>query len=370
MKRFVGLFPSLKRIRNVKIVLKHLLISFLILSPVMLCTWIFFDLMGEALILKIQSAFIQRAIRFFIFVGCDGLIILWIAGLLSVAAGEESLHMMMAPAGGGDGSGAGSSQRPVHLDLNLPPGGRDELNALVAELDRVEEGIRRLTESPADSRELELRRLEEVLGTLDSRLEQARAMDSARDQALARQRAELHAQMEPFLQGEVQLAARRQALAEVANSLLAQVQAQDLFLQETGELADKDGQCSRGCEPDGTKLGFGRYGTQSCRAGRLSYRAIEAARRAIIGHFHRAMSGQFRKNGKIWVRVFADIPITGKPTEVRMGRGKGNPTGWIARVSTGQVLFEMDGVNFANAQQAATLAAHKPCSSTKFVKWS
>ncbi|XP_061368136.1 small ribosomal subunit protein uS3m-like [Gastrolobium bilobum] len=130
------------------------------------------------------------------------------------------------------------------------------------------------------------------------------------------------------------------------------------------------GRCSRGCKPDGTKLGFGRYGTQSCRAGRLSYRAIEAARRAIIGHFHRAMSGQFRKNGKIWVRVFADIPITGKPTEVRMGRGKGNPTSWIARVSTGQVLFEMDGVSLSNARQAATLAAHKPCSSTKFVQWS
>ncbi|KAF7117275.1 hypothetical protein RHSIM_RhsimMtG0002600 (mitochondrion) [Rhododendron simsii] len=83
--------------------------------------------------------------------------------------------------------------------------------------------------------------------------------------------------------------------------------------------------CSRGCKPDGTQLGFGRYGIQSCRAGRLSYRAIEAARRAIIGQFHRAMSGQFRRNGKIWVRVFADLPITGKPTEVRMGRGKGNP---------------------------------------------
>ncbi|KAL0285793.1 UNVERIFIED_CONTAM: 60S ribosomal protein L16, mitochondrial, partial [Sesamum angustifolium] len=89
-------------------------------------------------------------------------------------------------------------------------------------------------------------------------------------------------------------------------------------------------------------------------AGRLSYRAIEAARRAIIGHFHRAMSGQFRRNGKIWVRVLADIPITGKPTEVRMGRGKGNPTGWIARVSTGQILFEMDGVSLSNARQAAT----------------
>ncbi|KAL7174752.1 hypothetical protein ACSBR1_043930 (mitochondrion) [Camellia fascicularis] len=128
--------------------------------------------------------------------------------------------------------------------------------------------------------------------------------------------------------------------------------------------------CSRGCKPDGTQLGFGRYGTKSCRAGRLSYRAIEAARRAIIGQFHRAMSGQFRRNGKIWVRVLADLPITGKPTEVRMGRGKGNPTGWIARVSTGQILFEMDGVSLSNARQAATLAAHKPCSSTKFVQWS
>ncbi|KAI5654000.1 hypothetical protein M9H77_31187 [Catharanthus roseus] len=73
---------------------------------------------------------------------------------------------------------------------------------------------------------------------------------------------------------------------------------------------------------------------------------------------------------KIWVRVLADFPITGKPTEVRMGRGKGNPTGWVARVSTGQILFEMDGVSLSNARQAATLAAHKPSSSTKFVQWS
>nr|ULQ69399.1 ribosomal protein L16 [Gahnia tristis] len=128
--------------------------------------------------------------------------------------------------------------------------------------------------------------------------------------------------------------------------------------------------CSRGCKPDGTQLGFGRYGTKSIRAGRLSYRAIEAARRAIIGQLNRAMSGQFRRKGKIWVRVLADLPITGKPTEVRMGRGKGNPTGWIARVSTGQILFEMDGVSLSNARQAARLAAHKLCSSTKFVQWS
>nr|YP_003587232.1 ribosomal protein L16 [Citrullus lanatus]ACV96644.1 ribosomal protein L16 [Citrullus lanatus] len=135
-----------------------------------------------------------------------------------------------------------------------------------------------------------------------------------------------------------------------------------LYPKRTKYSKYRKGRCSRGCKPDGTQLGFGRYGIQSCRAGRLSYRAIEAARRAIIG--------QFRRNGKIWVRVFADLPITGKPTEVRMGRGKGNPTGWIARVSTGQILFEMDGVSLSNARQAATLAAHKPCSSTKFVQWS
>ena len=89
------------------------------------------------------------------------------------------------------------------------------------------------------------------------------------------------------------------------------------------------------CETGGTQLGFGRYGTRSCGAGRISYRAIGAARRAT--------SGQFRRNGQIRVRVFADPPITGKPTEVRMGKGKGNPTGWIARASTGQIPFEMDG---------------------------
>ncbi|XP_037493258.1 probable serine/threonine protein kinase IRE [Jatropha curcas] len=117
-----------------------------------------------------------------------------------------------------------------------------------------------------------------------------------------------------------------------------------LYLKCTKYSKYREGRCSKGCKLDGTQLGFGRYGIKSCRAGRLSYRAIEAARRAIIGQFHRAMSGQFRRNCKIWVRVFADLPITGKPAEVRMGRGKGNPTGWIARVSTGQILFEMDGV--------------------------
>nr|GEX98905.1 ribosomal protein L16, mitochondrial [Tanacetum cinerariifolium] len=114
-----------------------------------------------------------------------------------------------------------------------------------------------------------------------------------------------------------------------------------------------------------------RYGISGVKV-RISYSQKEKgrARRAIIGQFHRTMSGKFRRNGKIWVRVLADLPITGKPTEVRMGRGKGNPAGWIARVSTRQIPFEMDGVSLSNARQAATLAAHKLCASTKFVQWS
>lgn len=70
------------------------------------------------------------------------------------------------------------------------------------------------------------------------------------------------------------------------------------------------------------------------------------------------------------MRVKADLPITSKPAQVRMGKGKGNPTGWIARVSTGQILFEMDGVSLSDARQAAALAAHKLRLSTKFVHWS
>nr|YP_010881041.1 ribosomal protein L16 [Apopellia endiviifolia]WIA66174.1 ribosomal protein L16 [Apopellia endiviifolia]WIA66215.1 ribosomal protein L16 [Apopellia endiviifolia]WIA66256.1 ribosomal protein L16 [Apopellia endiviifolia]WIA66297.1 ribosomal protein L16 [Apopellia endiviifolia]WIA66338.1 ribosomal protein L16 [Apopellia endiviifolia] len=123
----------------------------------------------------------------------------------------------------------------------------------------------------------------------------------------------------------------------------------------------RKGRCKKGCK-DGTELCFGKYGIKSCEAGRISYQAIEAARRAI--------SRKFRRNSKIWVRVFADIPITSKPAEVRMGKGKGNTKGWIARVLKGQISFEMDCVSLSNAQQAAILAAHKPGLSIKFFKWS
>lgn len=121
------------------------------------------------------------------------------------------------------------------------------------------------------------------------------------------------------------------------------------------------GRCKSGAV-EGAPLAFGKYGIKSCEAGRISYQTIEAARRAI--------SRKFRRSGQIWVRVFADIPITSKPTEVRMGKGKGNPTGWITRISEGQILFEMDGVTLSNAQQAAALASQKFNLSTKFVQWS
>jgi ribosomal protein L16 len=113
---------------------------------------------------------------------------------------------------------------------------------------------------------------------------------------------------------------------------------------------------------DGTQLSFGKYGIKTCEPGRVSYQTIEAARRAI--------SRRFRRSGQIWVRVFADIPITSKPTEVRMGKGKGNPVGWIARVSVGQILFEMDGVSLSSAKEAAALAAQKLNLATRWIEWS
>ena len=116
------------------------------------------------------------------------------------------------------------------------------------------------------------------------------------------------------------------------------------------------------CQTDGSILAFGKFGIKTCQAGRISYQTIEAARRAI--------SRKFRRNGQIWIRVFADIPTTSKPTEVRMGKGKGNPSGWIARVSSGQILFEMDGVTLPIAKQAATIAKQKLNLSTKFIEWS
>lgn len=118
---------------------------------------------------------------------------------------------------------------------------------------------------------------------------------------------------------------------------------------------------TRALKTDGNKLSFGQYGIKACAPGRINYQTIEAARRAI--------SRKFRRSGQIWVRVFADIPVTSKPTEVRMGKGKGNPTGWIARVAEGQILFEMNGVSHSMALQAAILASHKLNIPTQFIEW-
>lgn len=107
---------------------------------------------------------------------------------------------------------------------------------------------------------------------------------------------------------------------------------------------------------------FGKYAIQSTESCRLSYQTIEATRRVI--------TRKLRKIAKVWVRIFADIPVTSKPAEVRMGKGKGNPTGWIARVSKGQILFEMDGIALSQAQQAARLASYKLKLRCRFIVWS
>lgn len=110
----------------------------------------------------------------------------------------------------------------------------------------------------------------------------------------------------------------------------------------------------------GTTLAFGTYGMKALQAERVTSRQIEAARRAIS----RAM----KRMGKLWIRIFPDVPVSRKPAEVRMGSGKGNPEFWICRVKPGRVLFELDGVDEATAREAFALAAAKLPVKTKFIK--
>ena len=93
---------------------------------------------------------------------------------------------------------------------------------------------------------------------------------------------------------------------------------------------------NRGAAQRGNKLSFGDYGLQATTSGFLTARQIEAARIAMTRHV--------KRGGKVWIRVFPDKPITKKPAETRMGKGKGNPEGWVARVKRGRVLYEMEGV--------------------------
>ena len=110
----------------------------------------------------------------------------------------------------------------------------------------------------------------------------------------------------------------------------------------------------------GANLDFGQYGLKAMSACRLTSRQIEAARRALTRHV--------KRTGRVWIRVFPDVPVTAKPLEVRQGKGKGNIEFWICRVKAGRILFEMAGIPEHLAVEALTLAASKLPLKTKFVK--
>jgi len=116
----------------------------------------------------------------------------------------------------------------------------------------------------------------------------------------------------------------------------------------------------RGKAYRGGTLAFGDFGLQAQETGRLSSRQIEAARVAMTRHV--------KRGGKVWIRVFPDKPITKKPAETRMGKGKGNPEEWVAVVKMGRILYEMEGVPVKVAQEALRLAAHKLPITTRFVQ--
>jgi large subunit ribosomal protein L16 len=110
----------------------------------------------------------------------------------------------------------------------------------------------------------------------------------------------------------------------------------------------------------GTDLNFGNYGLKAQEPNRVNAREIEAARRAITRHMKRA--------GRVWIRIFPDLPVTSKPTEVRMGKGKGSVDYWAARVKPGRVMFEIDGVPEDIAREALRLGAMKLSVKTRFVQ--
>jgi large subunit ribosomal protein L16 len=116
---------------------------------------------------------------------------------------------------------------------------------------------------------------------------------------------------------------------------------------------------TRGIATRGAEVAFGSYGLQAVEPGWVSNRQIEAARVALTRHV--------KRGGKIWIRIFPDKPITKKPAETRMGKGKGAPEGWVAVVKPGRVLFEIEGVDKTMAQKAMALAAAKLGIQTKFV---
>lgn len=116
---------------------------------------------------------------------------------------------------------------------------------------------------------------------------------------------------------------------------------------------------NRGLASRGNEVSFGAYGLKATGRGRLTARQIEAARRALTRHI--------KRGGKIWIRVFPDKPVSKKPLEVRMGKGKGNPEYWVAEIKPGHVLYEMEGVSESLAREAFRLASAKLAVPTTFV---
>src|SRR5690349_861732 len=114
-----------------------------------------------------------------------------------------------------------------------------------------------------------------------------------------------------------------------------------------------------GTATSGATLAFGQYGLKAMEPDRVTARQIEAARRALTRHMKRA--------GRVWIRVFPDVPVSKKPAEVRMGSGKGAPEFWVCKIKPGRILFEVDGVTRETAEEAMRLAAGKLPIATKFV---
>lgn len=116
----------------------------------------------------------------------------------------------------------------------------------------------------------------------------------------------------------------------------------------------------RGTALRGSHLNFGEFGLQATDCGYITSKQIEAARIAMTRHV--------KRGGKIWIRIFPDKPVTKKPAEVRMGKGKGSPEGWVAVIKPGRVLYEMTGVSREMAKEALRLAAHKLPIKTRFLE--
>lgn len=116
----------------------------------------------------------------------------------------------------------------------------------------------------------------------------------------------------------------------------------------------------KGVAQKGNYIAFGKYGLKALESGWISSRQIEATRVAITRHV--------KRGGKVWIRIFPDKPVTNKPAETRMGKGKGSPEYWVAVVKSGRIMFELEGVDHDLAKEAMRLASHKLPIKTKFVE--